>query len=283
LKKKRSNPADIKILIDDVLLAVKMNNSMLSVQEIHEHMGKYVNLPNSWRSKNYAYKFLESINSVVQMDMMSEIASADFHTLTVDESTDISVNKYLILYFKFRQSNSSEYKTTFGGILELESCDATAIVSAIKNFYSKHGLDLMKMVMFTSDGASVMLGKNNGVAAQLRRDIPHLVQQHCVAHREDLAISNSWKEIKLMRDLETLIRTVYTLFCRSSTKQCKFEEIAKVLECESVAFRPINEVRWLSRHFALEALVRNYDPLLKYFEQEKILTMIQFLNTTTRC
>ena len=72
-----------------------------------------------------------------------------------------------------------------------------------------------------------------------------------------------------MRDIETLIRTVYTVFCRSSTKQSKFEDIANILECESVAFRPINEVHWLSRHFALTALIRNYDPLLKYFEEDK--------------
>ena len=31
---------------------------------------------------------------------MEEIASANFHTLTVDKSTDISISKCLILYFK---------------------------------------------------------------------------------------------------------------------------------------------------------------------------------------
>ena len=47
------------------------------------------------------------------------------------------------------------------------------------------------MVIFTSDGTSVMLGRNNSVVAQLKHEIPHLVQQHCRAHREDLAISDS--------------------------------------------------------------------------------------------
>lgn len=39
-----------------------------------------------------------------------------------------------------------------------------------------------RIVMFTSDGASVMLGKCNGVAAILRQSIPHMLEQHCVAH-----------------------------------------------------------------------------------------------------
>ena len=33
-----------------------------------------------------------------------------------------------------------------------------------------------------SGGAFLMLGKDNGVASPLRREIPHLVEQHCVAH-----------------------------------------------------------------------------------------------------
>ncbi|CAM2113912.1 unnamed protein product [Caretta caretta] len=169
----------------------------------------------------------------------------------------------------FRSINSADYKTLFGGLLRLQECDAVSIVSAIKEFYKKHQLDLMKMVMFTSDGASVMLGKLNGVAAQLKRDIPHLVQHHCIAHREDLGISDAWKEVKLIRDIETLMRTVYTVFCQSSRRKCKFQEIVDASECESVAFRPLSEVCWLSRHFALQAIIRNYNPLLEYFEQDK--------------
>ena len=123
--------------------------------------------------------------------------------------------------------------------------------------------------MFTSDGASVMLGKINGVAAQLRKVVPHLVQQHCVSHREDLGLCDSWKEVKLMKDVETLMRTVYTVFCRSSTKNCKFQEIADASECESICFRPLNEVRWLSSHFALHAIIRNYELLFRYFKEDK--------------
>ena len=225
---KRSSPDEIKVLIDGVLLAIKMNISILSVQKINEHMAKYVSIPNSWRSKNYAFEFIEIINGMVQDNVMADISFATYQRIiassitkfefillyfrplpyfftemsvlsTVDESTDISVKKYLILYFKYRPVNSNEYRTSFGGMLQLEACDATSTVTAIKEFYKKHKLDLNKMIMFTSDGASVMLGKINGVAAQLRKDVPHLVQQHCVSHREDLGLCDSWKEVKLMK------------------------------------------------------------------------------------
>lgn len=72
----------------------------------------------------------------------------------------------------------------------LSSCDSASIVTAIKQFYCDNDFDLQKM-MFTSDGASVMLGKNNGVAAILGREIHNLCEQHCVAHREYLAVEDA--------------------------------------------------------------------------------------------
>ena len=111
------------------------------------------------------------------------------------------------------------------------------------------------MVMLTYDGAAVMLGRRNGVAAKLKERIPHLVQQHCVAHREDLGIADTWKEVNLLQDIETLMRTIYSMFSRSTTNRFKFQEIAAACENEAISFKPLNEVRWLSRHFALQAII----------------------------
>lgn len=36
----------------------------------------------------------------------------------------------------------------------------------------------------------------------------------------------------------------------------------------SVAFRPLNEVRWLSRDFAVKALVMNYNMLIEYCNEQ---------------
>jgi len=88
------------------------------------------------------------------------------------------------------------------------------------------------MIILTSDGAAVMLGVHNGVAAILRRKIKHLVVQHCVAHREDLGIDDAWKNNIQMKEINTLLKTVYTIFHRSSLKKHKFQELASVLNCD---------------------------------------------------
>ena len=187
--KNKSDPEQVKVLIDNILLAIKMNASLLSVQQIHDHMAKYVSIPESWRSKNYAFEFVNSINEIVQNETMCNVKNAPWHTLIVDESTDITVHKMLVLYIKYREENEINYKT---------ACTAHDIVQAITQFYSKHGLDLQRMVMLTSNGASVMLGKHNGVAALLKWQIPHLTEQYCMAHREDVGIDDAWKDVSLM-------------------------------------------------------------------------------------
>ena len=174
----------------------------------------------------------------------------------------------LVIYIKYREENDVNYKTVFGGIIQLTACTAQDIVQAITQFYSKHGLDMQRMVMLTSDGASVMLGKHNGVAALLKRQIPHLTEQHCVAHREDLGIDDAWKNVPLMRDVETLLRTVYSTFSRSTVKRGKMEDLAEILDEDKLSFRPLNEVRWLSRHQAVNAVLRNYTVLKEFCKRE---------------
>lgn len=171
------------------------------------------------------------------------VKNAPWHTLIVDKSTDKTVKKMLDLYIKYREKNDVNYKTVFGGISQLTACSAPNIVQAITQFYSKHGLDLQRMVMLTSDGAPLMLGKHNGVAASLKRQIPHLTEQHCTAHRKDLGIDDAWKDVPLMRDVETLLRTVYSIFSWSTVKKGKMEDLAKILDEDTLSYRPLNEVR----------------------------------------
>lgn len=268
IERKKSNKNETKILIDNVILAIKINTSMSSVLEIHEHMEKYIYIPKNWRSKNYAFEFVECINFVIQKQFLEELRESSFHCLIVDESTDISTHKALILYIKYRPKNSFDYKTVFSGILKLTGCTSSFIFQAIDDFYINNNINMRDMVMFTSDGASVMLGKNNGVATLLRRRIPHLSQQHCVAHKEDLGIDDAWKQVPLMNGIETLLKTVFTMFSRSTVKKASFEELASITECDALAYRPLNEVRWLSRHFAVRAFLRNYDLLIEYCTEE---------------
>ena len=48
-QRKTSKPEQVKVLIDNVILAIKLNASMLYVEEINDRVAKYINLPESWQ------------------------------------------------------------------------------------------------------------------------------------------------------------------------------------------------------------------------------------------
>ena len=122
---------------------------------------------------------------------MQNIRQATCHTLIIDESNDISSTKMLIFVHTV-QYTADDWrlmtKTVFAGIIPLARCDSHSILKEIKKFYTTDNIDIQKMVMLTSDGAAVMLGKRNGVAKLLKNFVPHVIEQHCVAHREDLGM-----------------------------------------------------------------------------------------------
>ena len=66
-------------------------------------------------------------------------------------------------------------KTVLAGIMPLARCDSHSILEEIKKFYTNN-IDTQKMVMFTRDGAAVMLGKGNGVAKLLKNLVPHVIE-----------------------------------------------------------------------------------------------------------
>ena len=76
-------------------------------------------------------------------------------------------------------------------VLPLKACDTTSISQEILNFLNKNLISLEKLILFTSNGAAVMLGANNGVHMKLKEHCPHLNEYHCVAHREALAVGQA--------------------------------------------------------------------------------------------
>jgi hypothetical protein len=58
------------------------------------------------------------------------------------------------------------------------------------------------------------------------------------------------------------------MFSRLSVKRGQFEELAKVTECDTVTFQPLNEMKWLSRHFAVSTVMWNYSVLMDCFTDQ---------------
>ncbi|VVC25948.1 Domain of unknown function DUF4371 [Cinara cedri] len=66
-----------------------------------------------------------------------------FYSILIDESTDISVLKFLgIMYF---DKNFKHIISTYLSLVKIESCNAQAIMTAVKAILNSKGLDLQKL------------------------------------------------------------------------------------------------------------------------------------------
>ncbi len=78
-------------------------------------------------------------------------------------------------------------------VRELEKGDSETIYTVLKEALLKLGV-FEKIVTICTDGAQVMISQKNGLVGKLKTDLPHLFNLHCIAHRLNLAVSDTFKE-----------------------------------------------------------------------------------------
>ncbi|CAI7872315.1 unnamed protein product, partial [Closterium sp. NIES-54] len=91
---------------------------------------------------------------------MDHINSSPFQGLQCDESTDRTRGKHMIVYLTFIMDR--RVVTEFFTLLTVEKCDAASLFEVLMNHLRSAGIDVSKLVGISTDGASVMTGKDNG-------------------------------------------------------------------------------------------------------------------------
>ena len=142
---------------------------------------------------------------------MEQIRSCSAYGLMVDESTDVTITKKLVIYVKI--VNQCHTKTCILANIDIVDGRAETIYDTILNWAGERNISLNRCVGFGSDGASVMVGIRSGVATRLKTVNPFIVSVHCAAHRLALTTSQAAKEMaylsKFMEMLHTLFTTIF--------------------------------------------------------------------------
>ncbi len=141
--------------------------------------------------------------------------------IITDESTSLSKKACLIVYVRAVISDTPE--NVFLDIRELEGQDSESVVKCLLTTSTDFGFDedyLSKnFIAFTSDGASVMLGKRSGVGQRMKEKFPAILLWHCLNHRLELAISDA---ISSIDPIQTFFDKIYSVYSYSSKLQREF-------------------------------------------------------------
>lgn len=135
-------------------------------------------------------------------------------------------------------------------------------------------LQLQNMMSIATDGAAVMTGKRNGLAAKLRSLNKKMISFHCVCHRLALSCVDANDEANYISVVETILRQLWKFFENSPKKSSKYLKIQ--LAYKSIAqitgaakkkvlrkVRKSCRTRWLSLDHSVEGVYLDFVPLMQ--------------------
>lgn len=151
---------------------------------------------------------INNIIAPVEIEETIQIIRKCPFSVLVDESTDICTQKFLCVLVHYVHP---EYGTVHTRLLELVGIDATdcSAINMYKEFkkcINSKQIPISNLIGVASDGANVMIGKNNSFFLHLQNDLPSLVLMQCICHSAALVASKAAE--KLPRSPEDLIRLV---------------------------------------------------------------------------
>ena len=178
-----------------------------------------------YTSQGSIQKIVQCLSKAVQDPIVSAIQDSSLFTILIDETTDVTVKKQLIMYCRFVDPATATPRVCYIGMLPICDGKADTITAKIEQKLKELDLDIQHMVAIGSDGASVMLGRHSGVSARLKREIPWLIANHCVAHRLALAAGQASSKVAYLQRFKSIINQLYTFYSRSTNKSAALSEI----------------------------------------------------------
>ena len=160
--------------------------------------------------------------------------------------------------------------SVFLDLLELDSTDANSIVTSLLKCLRNNGFtdDILheRWVGFACDGASVMLGRQAGVYAQLHAIFPQLIGWHCFNHRLELSVHDAVKACTEVNHFKIFIQKLYTIYSMSPKNRRKLDVCAAELGVQLLKIGRVLDVRWVASSFrTVLAVWSSYPALHKHF------------------
>jgi len=129
-----------------------------------------------------------TLSTTVENDFCEIIRKDLCYGLLVDDMSDISNFEQMIAFIQyFDEGVKTKFLFASNVLEDSDSANSEALYKVIKRELTSRGIDLNKLVGIVTDGASVMVGKKEGLTTKLKRDVPKVVSVHCICHK--LALS----------------------------------------------------------------------------------------------
>ncbi|KAF0747558.1 zinc finger MYM-type protein 1-like, partial [Aphis craccivora] len=228
----------------------------------NEFKSKRNTLPNNtkYTSPQIQNEIFSIFNKMIRNNIIDEFQNCQYFSIIVDETKDITKVEQLSVILRYYLDGIIYER--FMGFKAAQLLIASSLFQYIKEILSVNNVDILKCVAQTYDGASVMSGKNHGVQALFRQEVPQAIYVHCYNHRLNLVISDVCKNISTVKMFFDIVENLY-VFVSGSAIHSKSVEIQTTMKYRpAVELKSIFLTRWTAQVFACIELKKGLSPLL---------------------
>ena len=182
---------------------------------------------------------------------------------------DSSITDNEMMYLQTCQGGLIQ--TNFIYCCQVQCGTAPTIVEAIKKSVetiTDWAQFTKKLVTLGSDGASVMLEKNNGVIALLQAIQLSMIAVHCSGHRLELAFKDTIKKVANADKVVTLLSGMYYMYRNSALNRTNLKNAYRCLGSKILIPTHVGGSRWVSHTLrALNNFLQGYPAIRLHLEQ----------------
>lgn len=211
-------------------------------------------------------KCTEMIKNVVgkyEINLLVEDLRDTSFSVLVDETTDISSKKCMCVLVRYVKQFRVVTQLLELVQLNASDCSAVGLFNHFKNCFTKFEIPITNIVGVASDGANVMVGKNNSFFSHLKSQVPDVILMRCICHSSALVASAGCAE--LPSSVENLIRSISTYISGSAKRCAILQEIQEFMQLENTKILNLSTTRWLSRHACIVRILDNWEAIKHFF------------------
>ena len=194
------------------------------------------------------------IEHCLEGEALERHRSQPIRFLLIDESTDMSTSKNLIIYFIYLKVGVQV--VSYAALLHAPAVDAEAITDILLSYLEDNDLPISRVACFCSDGASVMTGCKGGVATRLKQVNPFMSSIHCIAQRLALGCADSADDVDYPTNSELTINEISAYFNRSPKVTVALSKLATECKIGRTKIVKSGKTRWLSREGVMVVLLK---------------------------
>ena len=229
---KTSTKIDDEVKIAKLQIAVSMSchSAIRTIDHMSEIMVAHESGSTLGQIKLLRTKCIALIKNVISPELKSDLIQDlqnKKYTLIIDESTDVSTQKYLCIVIRYLSDKTNQIATSFLSLIPVQEATGDNIFNLINKEIKSCNKDLKNCIGFASDGASNMVGCNNLVWSRIRDVFPSGVQYKYVYH--SLALCVKYAVPKLPSSIGFLLTEIPNWFRHSNLRRKAFKDLFKIM------------------------------------------------------